>query len=50
MSTALETDPGGCKSGRETQERKPDPLCPEEGRTLTLPPNPDNSPFGLGAS
>ena len=29
MSTALETHPGGRKSVREAQERKPDPLSPE---------------------
>ena len=47
MSTALETHLGGRKSGRETQERT---VRKTVGRTLTLPPSPDNSPFGLAAS
>src|SRR5215831_9631403 len=40
MSTALETHPGGRKSGRETQERKPDLFSPEDCRgvpSLCLP-------------
>jgi len=37
MSTALETHPGGRKSGREAQERKPDPLSPEDCRGAPSP-------------
>jgi hypothetical protein len=49
MSTALETHLGGRKSGRDRQERKPDPLSPKIVGAYHHPePNPGNSPFGLG--
>ena len=37
MSTALECHPGGRKSGREMQERKPDPLSPEDRQCVPSP-------------
>jgi len=47
MSTALETHPGGREIGREAQERKPDPLSPEDCRGVPSPCL-ERSPIGLG--
>ena len=48
MSTALECHPGGRKSGREAQERKPDPLSPEDCRCVPSPCLPIRSIALLG--